>query len=250
MALAIKDLYYAYNGYSVLEKFSADFPAGTFSCITGPSGCGKSTLLKLIAGLLKPAQGEITLSGEPVNCSQGDVGFLFQENSLFPWMTIIKNVEFGLKLKGETPKIRQEKAAHYLNLVGLADNAHFFPHQLSGGMKQRAALARMLAYEPKLLLMDEPFASLDAQTRNLLQVELERIWLREKKTVLFVTHSIDEAVFLADLVVVLTRRPAKIKEVTQIDFPRTRKRTGRDFVQVREYLLSKLDQNTGSYTIC
>jgi NitT/TauT family transport system ATP-binding protein len=186
-------------------------------CIIGPSGCGKSTLLRLVAGLITPDQGQITFStGSP------DTAMVFQDHSLFPWMTVLDNAAFGLKMKGLPRQKRSEQAMHYLAKFGLAEFATSYPHELSGGMQQRVAIARAFATSAPLLLMDEPFRSLDAQTKLILQMELLQIWKDDQKTILFVTHDIDEAILLADRLLVMTGRPGRIREEIHIPFKRPR----------------------------
>ena len=202
-----------------------------FVCLLGPSGCGKSTLLNIVAGFLAPSTGRVVVDGRPVTAPGADRGVVFQEYVLFPWLTVAGNVEFGLKLKGATAAERTRTVARYLEMVGLAPHAGKYPSQLSGGMKQRVAIARALANEPSIILMDEPFGALDAQTREVLQEELSRIQRVEHKTVMFVTHSIREAVFLADRVVVMTSAPGRIKQVFEIKLPDVRDRFAPEFTQ-------------------
>jgi NitT/TauT family transport system ATP-binding protein len=211
-----------------------------FVCFIGPSGCGKTTLLRITAGLEKPDSGTLTVNNEPIKGPGPDRGMVFQEYSLFPWRTVLKNITFSLELK-KIPKSEREKIARdFLELVGLSKFADSYPHELSGGMKQRVAIARALVNDPDVLLMDEPFGAVDAQTRNRLQHELLNIWEKKKKTVLFITHSVDEAVFLADKVVVFTARPGRVKEVISVDLPRPRERTSFEANAVREHLLATL----------
>ncbi|HIH87462.1 MAG TPA: ABC transporter ATP-binding protein [Methanosarcinales archaeon] len=211
-----------------------------FVCFIGPSGCGKTTLLRIIAGLEKPDSGTLTVNKEPITGPGPDRGMVFQEYSLFPWRTVLKNITFSLELK-KIPKSEREKIAReFLELVGLLEFADSYPHELSGGMKQRVAIARAMVNDPDVLLMDEPFGAVDAQTRNRLQHELLNIWEKKKKTVLFITHSVDEAVFLADKVVVFTARPGRVKEVINVDLPRPRERTSFEANAVREHLLASL----------
>ena len=202
-----------------------------FVCLLGPSGCGKSTLLNIVAGFLAPTTGRVFVDGRPVSGPGADRGVVFQEYVLFPWLTVAANVEFGLSLKGVSPPDRQRAAARYLEMVGLAAHAAKYPAQLSGGMKQRVAIARALANEPAIILMDEPFGALDAQTREVLQDELSRIQRLEHKTVVFVTHSIREAVYLADRVVVMTSAPGRIKQIFEIKLPDVRDRFAPEFTQ-------------------
>ena len=223
-----------------LEDISIEVKPAEFLCIIGPSGCGKTTLLRMVAGLDHPSSGEIILDGKEVKGPSPDRGMVFQEFSLFPWRTVLKNVEFGLEIKGVGDKARGEIAEKYIELVGLQGFENHYPYELSGGMKQRVAIARALATEPSILLMDEPFGSVDAQTRNILQEELLEIWKRTKKTVLFVTHSVDEAVYLADRVAVMSARPGCLIKCLDIDIPRPRKRTSLEVNEFREKLLMLL----------
>jgi sulfonate transport system ATP-binding protein len=193
-----------------------------FLCIVGPSGCGKSTLLHLIAGLHRQTSGQILVDGKPVQGPGTDRILIFQELGLFPWLTVGENVEFGMKMKGISKAEREERTRYYLRLVHLSQFKDSYTHQLSGGMRQRVALARALATEPDVLLMDEPFAALDAQTRDLLHDELERIWAETGRTIIFVTHNVREAIRLGDRVVLLTFRPGRVKREFPIDLPRPR----------------------------
>jgi NitT/TauT family transport system ATP-binding protein len=205
-----------------LDHINLQVRAGEFLCIVGPSGCGKSTLLHLIAGLHSQTSGQVLIDGHPVQGPGTDRILIFQEHGLFPWLTVAENVEFGMKMKGVPKAERQEKMRHYLRLVHLAKFEKSYIHQLSGGMKQRVAIARALATEPDVLLMDEPFAALDAQTRDLLHDELERIWNETGRTIIFVTHNVREAVRLGDRVVLLTFRPGRVKSEFPVDLPRPR----------------------------
>jgi NitT/TauT family transport system ATP-binding protein len=205
-----------------LDHINLDVHAGEFVCIVGPSGCGKSTLLHLIAGLHQQTSGEVLIDGKPVQGPGTDRILIFQEHGLFPWLTVGQNVEFGMKMKGVPKAERIEKTRYYLKLVHLAKFEKSYIHQLSGGMRQRVAIARALATEPDVLLMDEPFAALDAQTRDLLHDELERIWSETGRTIIFVTHNVREAIRLGDRVVLLTFRPGRVKSEFQIDLPRPR----------------------------
>ncbi len=193
-----------------------------FVCIVGPSGCGKSTLLRVIAGLSRPQAGEVTLDGERVTAPGADRGMVFQSYTLFPWLTVQGNVEFGPRLSGRPSEEYVQVARRYIDLVGLAGFEHAYPKELSGGMQQRAAIARALANDPEILLMDEPFGALDAQTRSLMQELLLRVWEQTHKTVLFVTHDIEEAILLADRIYVMTARPGRIKHEVRVPLPRPR----------------------------
>jgi NitT/TauT family transport system ATP-binding protein len=204
--------------FVALEQINLDVASGEFVVIVGPSGCGKSTLLDLLGGLTEPSTGRILIDGHPIVGPALDRGLVFQQYALFPWRTAIKNVEFGLEAQGVGHRERTERAAHFLDMVGLAGFGDRYPHELSGGMKQRVAIARSLAYDPGVLLMDEPFAALDAQTRETLQGELLRIWEASGKTIIFITHGIDEAIYLGQRVAVMTSRPGRIKQVVDIPF--------------------------------
>lgn len=203
--------------FVAVDNVSLDVREGEFMVIVGPSGCGKSTLLDLLAGLTKPTSGQILLDNKPIVGPALDRGIVFQQYALFPWLTSLGNIEFGLEAKGIPAKERREIARHFLDLVGLSGFENRHPNELSGGMKQRVAIARSLAYDPDVLLMDEPFAALDAQTRESLQTELLRIWEKSKKTIIFITHGIDEAVYLGQRVAVMSSWPGRIKEI--IDIP-------------------------------
>ncbi len=220
-----------------LEDISLEVKPGEFLCIVGPSGCGKSTLLHLIAGLHPQTSGKILVDGAPVSGPGTDRILIFQELGLFPWLTVGGNVEFGLKMKNVSKAEREEKVQYYLRLVHLLKFRDSYIHQLSGGMRQRVALARALATEPDVLLMDEPFAALDAQTRDLLHDELERIWAETGRTIIFVTHNVREAARLGDRVVLLTFRPGRVKQEFSVTLPRPRQmeqpdvaRTARDIL--------------------
>jgi NitT/TauT family transport system ATP-binding protein len=214
-----------------VDDLSLEVEAGEFLVIVGPSGCGKTTVLNMLAGLEHPSSGSIKLNGHPVNGPGADRGVMFQDYALFPWRTVKGNIEFGLVYgppgKGLSVAEREARVARVIDLVGLKGSEAKYPHQLSGGMKQRVALGRLVANEPDILLMDEPLAALDAQTRIILQDELLRVWGQDKpaaqrRTVVFITHAIDEAVFLADRVVVLSSHPGRLKRIVDIDLPRPR----------------------------
>ncbi|MDQ8022055.1 MAG: ABC transporter ATP-binding protein [Moraxellaceae bacterium] len=202
--------------FTALQDITLDVREGEFLTLVGPSGCGKSTLLDLLGGLTTPSSGRILLDGKPITGSGRDRGIVFQQYALYPWRTALQNVEFGLEIGGEKAGVRRERAEYYLSLVGLSAFADRYPHELSGGMKQRVAIARSLAYDPQVLLMDEPFAALDAQTRESLQEELLHIWQSTGKTIIFITHGIDEAVVLGQRVAVMTARPGRIKTVVDV----------------------------------
>jgi NitT/TauT family transport system ATP-binding protein len=205
-----------------LDRINLQVSTGEFLCIVGPSGCGKSTLLYLIAGLHEPSSGKVLMDGRVVERTGTDRIMIFQEHGLFPWLTVEENVEFGMKMKGVKKAQRREQTYEYLKLVHLQKFQKSYIHQLSGGMRQRVAIARALATEPDVLLMDEPFAALDAQTRDLLHDELERIWRKTGRTIVFVTHNVREAVRLGDRVAVFTFRPGRVKREYKIDLPRPR----------------------------
>jgi NitT/TauT family transport system ATP-binding protein len=205
-----------------LQSFDLDVYEGEFLSIVGPSGCGKSTFLNVLLGLLRPESGDVKLRDQHITGPGTDRAMVFQEFGLLPWRTVQHNVELGLELKGVPSEARRGISQHFIEMVGLAGFESHYPHELSGGMKQRVGLARALATDPDVLLMDEPFAALDAQTRDLMQVELLRIWQQARKTVLFVTHQIDEAIYLSDRVIVMTRRPGRTKRIFPIDLPRPR----------------------------
>jgi NitT/TauT family transport system ATP-binding protein len=226
-----------------VDALSLDVRDKEFLCIVGPSGCGKSTLIAAIAGFLKPVAGTLELDGRAIERPGADRGVVFQEYALLPWKRVIDNVALGLKFKGIGKSERHATARRYLELTNLADAAEKYPHELSGGMKQRAAVARTLANEPEVMLMDEPFAAVDAQTRLTLQEELVRIWERSRVTVIFVTHSVEEAVFLGDRVVVLTPGPGRVKEIVDVPIARARRNwktlsADAEFTQLRERVLT------------
>ena len=206
----------------ILDDFQLEVKEGEFLSILGPSGCGKSTFLNILGGLDSQSSGEIFVDDQVVTGAGNNLGYVFQAYALFPWRTVLENVGAGLEIRGVKRKERREIAKEYIDLVGLGEFANRYPHELSGGMKQRVAIARALAYQPEVLLMDEPFAALDAQTREVLQYELLRIWEETHKTIVFVTHSIDEAVFLSDRVAVMTARPGRIKEIIEVPLARPR----------------------------
>jgi NitT/TauT family transport system ATP-binding protein len=221
---------------------------GEFLCIVGPTGCGKTTLLRLVAGLDRPNAGTISVDNQIIQSLNDDATLVFQQYSLFPWRNVINNISFSLEMKHMRKKKRYEEAQHYINLVGLKGFETAFPHELSGGMQQRVAIARALAYNPKLLLFDEPFGALDERTRHRLQEELLTIWQNQKKTIIFVTHNIDEAVFLASRILIMRDRPGSIIEEITVDLPRPRDRRSKAFldfhISIREILEKILTTST------
>jgi NitT/TauT family transport system ATP-binding protein len=210
------------QGIEVLRDVNFAIADGEFVCIVGASGCGKTTLLRLLDGLIAPSGGAMLLDGKPIDGPGFGRAFVFQQDRLLPWRNVLANVAFGPEIQGRNGKAERERAARYIKLVGLGGFEKHYPHELSGGMRQRVNLARALNAEPEVLLHDEPFASLDAQTREIMQAELLRITAEARKTAIFVTHQIDEAVYLADRVLVLTVRPGRLKEEVRIDLPRPR----------------------------
>jgi len=223
-----------------LRDISLSIRDNEFICFIGPSGCGKTTLLRIIAGLDEPSSGGVYLNGELIKGPGPERGMVFQEYSLFPWRTVLDNVAFGLELKGVSKDARHEKSRQYLRMVGLERFEERYPHELSGGMKQRVAIARALVNDPHALLMDEPFGALDAQTRNIMQSELLRIWEEEKKTIVFVTHSVDEAIYLADRIVIMSARPGRLKDIIEVNIPRPRNRTSLEVNRIRDRILCDL----------
>lgn len=227
----------ATQAFTAVKELDFAVREGELMTIVGPSGCGKSTLLDLISGLSSPTHGRILMDGQLITGPGLDRGIVFQQYALFPWKTARGNIEFGLEAKGVPKQERREQVEHFLSLVGLSQFADRYPHELSGGMKQRVAIARSLAFNPDVLLMDEPFAALDAQTRESLQSELLRIWQKTNKTIIFITHGIDEAVYLGERVVVLTPGPGTVRKI--VDIPLTSRledadiRSHPDFVKAR-----------------
>ena len=229
----------AHKGVAALDGFSLDVEAGSFVSLIGPSGCGKSTLLRIISGLEQPTAGQVLLDGERVRKPGGDIGMAFQQANLFPWMTVKQNVAFGLKARGEY-KARKADVDSYLDAVGLSEFASSYPHQISGGMAQRASLARSLVVRPKALLLDEPLGALDALTRMNMQDEIVRLWQQFGMTVLMVTHDVDEAIYLSDKVVVMSARPARVERVIEVKNSRPRARVQDEFVLLRSQILKIL----------
>jgi len=231
---------------NALYDVTLDVAPGEFVCLIGPSGCGKSTLLNIFAGLEKPTQGQVFMDGRPVRGPGPDRAVLFQEPALFPWLSVIQNVELALKLIGVPKDQREDRAMHWLRKVHLGRFADTQPHELSGGMRQRAALARALSCQPEVLLADEPFAALDAQTREILQGELQRVWTETRNTFVFVTHNVREAVFLADRVILMSAPPGTLMAEHRIEAPRPRQfedvLLSKVVVDIHEHLLKEVDK--------
>jgi NitT/TauT family transport system ATP-binding protein len=243
--VGLRDICLSYRTQSgerllALDHINLQVKVGEFLCIVGPSGCGKSTLLHLIAGLQQQTSGQVLIDGKQVQGPGTDRILIFQDLGLFPWLTVGQNVEFGMKMKGVGKAEREEKTRYYLRLVHLSQFKDSYTHQLSGGMRQRVALARALAPEPDVLLMDEPFAALDAQTRDLLHDELERIWAETGRTIIFVTHNVREAIRLGDRVALLTFRPGRVKREFPIDLPRPRSLEDVDLARAAREILGEL----------
>ena len=242
MSLVIKGLnkHFENSGKATLNEIDLEIESGEFVCIVGASGCGKSTLLNLVAGLEKPTGGKIMLDGVEVNGPGADRTVMFQEHGLFPWLNVIENVKFGMKLAGVPKEEQEKKAMHYLEMVHLQDYKDYPIHQVSGGMRHRTALARALTMDSKVLLMDEPFSALDKQTSNRLREELQRIWMETKKTILFITHSVEEAVYLGDRVVALSPDTGRIASIITIDIPRPRHVYSPEFVELRHKIMEQV----------
>lgn len=225
-----------------LDNINLEFKKGEFICLLGPSGCGKSTLLNIIAGLEKCTDGKVVLNGKEVKGAGPDRAVMFQESALFPWLKVIDNVEFGMKISGIPSDIRREKSLKYLKMVHLTKFQNSFIHELSGGMKQRVALARALTLDSEILLMDEPFAALDSQTKNILQMEVQKIWWETKKTIIFVTHNVEEAVLLADRVIVMSANPGRVKKEFKIELARPRLLDNIDLTYVIKDVMKSLKE--------
>jgi ABC-type nitrate/sulfonate/bicarbonate transport system ATPase subunit len=245
--IAVRGLYKQFTDIARQEKLvaldSIEFDIGDdeFVTILGPSGCGKTTLLNIVAGFDQATSGGVFLDGEPIRKPGPDRGVVFQDYALFPWLTVEQNVEFGLRER-RIPKVeRRARVRQQIFSVGLSGFERRYPQELSGGMRQRVALARVLANDPKILLMDEPFAALDAQTRTIMQHELLRVWSAERRTALFITHNIEEAILLGDRVVVMTARPGRIKEIVHVDLPRPRDVTSAAFNKTRRHVSMLLE---------
>ena len=242
----VKKIYQTRKGeMTALNGVNLDIKENEFICVVGPSGCGKSTLLNIIAGLDTPTSGAVYIDGKKIEGTGTERGVVFQQYALFPWLTVLKNVMFGLKLQGKSDAEAKEIAMKYIKMVQLEDFVNHYPKELSGGMKQRVAIARAYAVKPEVLLMDEPFGALDAQTRTQLQTELLKTWQEENKTCFFVTHDIEEAIVLASRVVIMSARPGRIKEIIDIDIPHPRDQATKmspRFVELKNYIWSQVYQ--------
>lgn len=223
-----------------LRDISLNIGAGEFVCILGPSGCGKSTLLNILAGFERPSSGEVLINGRPVTGPDPHHIAIFQSYGLFPWRTVLGNIGFGLEVKGIPRGEREKRVREMVRLVGLEGFEHHYPHELSGGMQQRVALARALAVDPEILFLDEPFAALDTFTRFRLQEELIRLWLKKRPTIVFVTHDIEEAVYLAERIIIMSPRPGRIKTILSVPLGYLRDRTTPDFIKIREQVYINL----------
>lgn len=242
MSLIIKNITKRFNGSlkDTLSEINFEIKDGEFLSIIGPSGCGKSTLLNIIAGLEKPTSGEIILDGKKIEKPGADRVVMFQEAALYPWLDVIQNVKFGLDIAGISKEEQEKKALYYLKMVQLSDFKNYRIHELSGGMKQRVSLARALALESKILLMDEPFSALDKQTKNMLRDEIQNIWIQTKKTILLITHSVEEALFFSDRIIMLGDNPGQIKKIYNVNIERPRHIENKDFIEIRADILSQI----------
>ena len=246
MAIEVKNINKSFESMTnedlvVLKDINLHIDDGEFVCFLGPSGCGKTTLLRLIAGLDQPTAGEIVADGEVVEKPSGDRTVIFQQYSLFPWFTVLQNVVFGLQMtKNGTKKEYIEAAERYLESVGLIDFKDSYPHELSGGMKQRVAIIRSLLNHSPILLMDEPFSALDMQNRHKLQEQLIGVWKRFENTIVFITHDVDEAIFLADKIVILDRNPGRIAKIVEVNMERPRNRESKEFLELLDSIVEQL----------
>ncbi|MDD7219668.1 MAG: ABC transporter ATP-binding protein [Blautia sp.] len=242
----VKKVYNTRNGeMTALNGVSLDIKENEFICVVGPSGCGKSTLLNIIAGLDFPTSGSVYIDDKKIEGTGTERGVVFQQYALFPWLTVLKNVMFGLKLQGKSDAEAKETAMKYIKMVQLEDFVDHYPKELSGGMKQRVAIARAYAVKPEVLLMDEPFGALDAQTRTQLQTELLKTWETERKTCFFITHDVDEAIILAQRVIIMSARPGRIKDIVDIDIPYPRDQETKmspRFMELKNYIWSQVYQ--------
>lgn len=236
------------EGTTALQDVSLRVRDCEYLCLLGPSGCGKTTLLRIIAGLIEPTEGLVLLDGQPSMGPDADKGMVFQRDATFPWLTVEENVEYGLKLRGISKSDRRATVKKYVQLVGLSGFEKAFPKELSGGMRKRVDIARTYAYNPKVLLMDEPFGSLDLFTKTRMQAELLDLWSKERKTVVFVTHDLEEAIFLSDRVAVMSKRPGRIRKIIEIDLPRPRSvelKVSAAFDGIRRQLWEEFEEEFG-----
>ena len=242
----VKKIYNGRTGKVIaLNGVNLDIHENEFVCVVGPSGCGKSTLLNIIAGLDTPTEGAAYIDGKRITTTGVERGVVFQQYALFPWMTVLKNVMFGPRLQGKSPEEAKEIAMNYIKVVQLEEFVNHYPKELSGGMKQRVAIARAYAVNPEVLLMDEPFGALDAQTRTQLQQELLNTWEKERKTCFFITHDVDEAIILAQRVVIMSARPGRVKDIVEIDipYPRTQEtKMSERFIELKNKIWSEVYQ--------
>ena len=245
-SLSLKHINKTYpNGFEAVKDFNLEIEDKEFIIFVGPSGCGKSTLLNIIAGLDTPTSGAVYIDGKKIEGTGTERGVVFQQYALFPWLTVLKNVMFGLKLQGKSDAEAKEIAMKYIKMVQLEDFVNHYPKELSGGMKQRVAIARAYAVKPEVLLMDEPFGALDAQTRTQLQTELLKTWESERKTCFFITHDVDEAIILAQRVIVMSARPGRIKDIVDIDIPYPRDQETKmspRFMELKNHIWSQVYQ--------
>jgi len=238
--IVVENLAKSFGNLKVLDGVSFTLERGEFLCIVGPSGCGKTTLVRILAGLERPYEGLVLIKGKPPSPREHNLGYVPQDDALFPWKTVLKNVSFGLEIKGFKSSDAISRAKKVLELVGLRGFENYYPHQLSRGMRKRVALARAFAIDPDILLMDEPFVNLDAQTRWIMHKELFEIWSTLKKTVVFVTHNVEEALFFANKILMLTKRPARNKLLFDVNLPYPRNKLSSDFVNYREKIIGYL----------
>lgn len=253
ISLEAIDLVYSGDGgepFSALQDVNLDLNSGDFVCAIGPSGCGKTSLLRVLAGYEPPTRGTVTVAGRPHTKPDAEVGVVFQQPNLFPWLTIAKNVDFGPRMKGVDPQERRQRISRFLEMVGLVEAAKKLPHQLSGGMKQRAAIARALAADPKVILMDEPFGALDAFTRESMQMSLHHIWAKTNKSIFFITHDVEEALLLSTRIILMYANPGRIVEDIANPFVAklgetspSELRLSEDFIKMREYLVRRIKES-------
>lgn len=244
MSLLLKDVSKTFDDtkQATLQHVNLEIKQGEFLCVVGRSGCGKSTLLNLIAGLEKPTAGEIVLNGKPVVGPGADRTVMFQEHALFPWLNVIQNVKFGMEMTGVPKEEQERRADKYLEMMQLNDYREYAIHQLSGGMRQRVALARAFTMDSEILLMDEPFSALDKQTSNRLRKELQEIWMQTKKTIFFITHSVEEAVFLGDRIAVMSAATGSIRNIVDVDLARPRHVYDEKFIEYRHQILDEIQE--------